>query len=128
MILNNFVKMAATAAAEKNAEEIVILDVSAVCSFAKTLVICQGRSGRQVQTIIKSIRDTLRENGCRPHHVEGEREGEWVLMDYIDFVVHIFVEDKRGFYRLERLWGDAAPVDLTDRAGGTSQASPSPAG
>ena len=113
MILNNFVKMAATAAADKNAEEIVILDVSKVCSFAKTLVICQGRSGRQVQTIIKSIRDTLRENGCRPHHVEGEREGEWVLMDYIDFVVHVFMEERREFYALEHLWGDAPRLKWT---------------
>lgn len=113
MILDNFVKMAVTAAADKNAEEIVILDVREVCSFTSTLVICQGRSGRQVQTITTAIRDTLRENGCRPHHVEGERRGEWVLMDYLDFVIHIFMEDRRKFYALEHLWGDAPRLAWT---------------
>lgn len=105
--------MAVSAAADKNADQIVILDVREVCSFANTLVICQGRSGRQVQTITKSIRDTLRENGCRPHHVEGERKGEWVLMDYMDFVIHIFMEERRQFYALEHLWGDAPRLEWT---------------
>lgn len=113
MILDNFVKMAVTAAADKKAEEIVILDVREVCSFTNTLVICQGRSGRQVQTITKAIRDTLRENGCRPHHVEGERKGEWILLDYLDFVIHVFVEERRQFYALEHLWGDAPRLEWT---------------
>jgi len=113
MILDNFVKMAVTAAAEKNAEEIVILDVREICTFAKTLVICQGRSSRQVKTITTAIRDSLRENGCRPHHLEGEREGEWILMDYLDFVIHVFVEERRQFYALEHLWGDAPRLEWT---------------
>lgn len=112
-MLDNLVKMAVETAADKNAEQIVILDVREVCSFANTLVICQGRSGRQVQTITKAIRDKLRENGCRPHHVEGEREGEWVLLDYLEFVIHVFVEERRQFYALEHLWGDAPRQEWT---------------
>lgn len=74
-------------------------------------MICHGSSDRQVLAIADEIEDRLkRELGCRPSHVEGRRTGEWVLMDYVDFVVHIFLEGKRQFYRLERLWGDAPEV------------------
>ena len=73
--------MAVNAAEEKLAEDIVVLDVRDICTFATTLIICHGNSSRQVKTISGAIRDLLRENGLRPHHVEGEREGEWVLMD-----------------------------------------------
>lgn len=105
--------MAVTAAEDKKAEDIVVLDVSEVCTFASTLVICHGNSHRQVQTIAGAIRDLLRENGLRPHHVEGEREGEWVLMDYLFFVVHVFVSERRQFYALEHLWGDAPRVEIS---------------
>lgn len=69
--------------------------------------------------IADAIEERLqRELQRRPSHIEGTRSGEWVLMDYVDFVVHIFVESKRRFYRLERLWGDAPTVDLAVRDGG----------
>jgi ribosome-associated protein len=68
-----------------------------------------------VVAIADSIEERLRrELQCRPSHVEGLRAGEWVLMDYVDFVVHVFVEERRQFYRLERLWGDAPSIDVTD--------------
>jgi ribosome-associated protein len=104
--------MAVTAAADKKAEEIVVLDVSEVCTFARNLIICHGNSTRQVKTIAGAIRDKLRENDLRPHHVEGERGGEWVLMDYLYFVVHIFVAERRQFYALEHLWGDVPRQDI----------------
>ena len=76
-------------------------------------VICHGTSDRQVGAITDTIEAKLRsELGLRPAHVEGRRQAEWVLMDYIDFVVHVFLEDKRGFYRIERLWGDALRLPL----------------
>ena len=96
-------------------------------------VICHGTSDRQVAAIAESIEERLvRELGVRPAHVEGRRHAEWVLMDYIDFVVHVFIEDKRAFYRIERLWGDAPSVSLPalERPAGPSAVSspPSPAG
>jgi ribosome-associated protein len=117
-ILDAHIKMAVTAAEDKKAEDIVVLDVSEVCTFSSTLVICHGNSSRQVQTIAGAIRDLLRENGLRPHHVEGERQGEWVLMDYLYFVVHIFSAERRQFYALEHLWGDAPRVDITSEETG----------
>jgi ribosome-associated protein len=76
-------------------------------------VICHGTSERQVLAIADSIEERLgRGLDVHPDHVEGRKLGEWVLMDYIDFVVHVFVEEKRGFYRLERLWGDAPRPEL----------------
>lgn len=76
-------------------------------------MICHGTSDRQVQAIAERVERLLREHKVRPAHVEGRRKGEWILMDYIDFVVHIFVEEKRQFYRIERLWGDARQVDVS---------------
>ena len=74
-------------------------------------MICHGSSDRQVQAIADGIEEALRKQcGIKPANVEGRASGDWILMDYIDFVVHVFVEEKRGFYRLERLWGDAADV------------------
>jgi ribosome-associated protein len=111
-ILDEFARKAVAAALEKKAEDVVALDVSEVCSFARTLIICHGNSHRQVRTISEAIRRKLREDGRRPHHVEGGKDRDWVLMDYLDFVVHIFVEERRRFYDLERLWGDAPRYDL----------------
>jgi ribosome-associated protein len=76
-------------------------------------VICHGSSERQTVAIAEAIEERLRtELGRRPSHVEGKRTGEWILMDYIDFVVHVFVEEKRGYYGLDRLWGDAPRMEL----------------
>ena len=81
--------------------------------FTDFFVICHGTSDRQVAAIADSIEERLnRELGLRPSHIEGRRQAEWVLMDYIDLVVHVFLEDKRSFYRIERLWGDAPRIPL----------------
>ena len=109
--LDKFAHKAIEAALTKKAEDVVALDVSEVCSFARTLIICHGNSHRQVQGISEAIRRDLREAGRRAHHVEGQKAGDWVLMDYLDFVVHIFLEEQRRFYALESLWGDAPRFD-----------------
>jgi len=90
----------------------VVLDLRGLSDITDYFVICHGSSERQTVAIADSIEERLsRVHALRPDHVEGRRVGDWVLMDYIDFVVHVFVEHKRAFYRLERLWGDAPRVD-----------------
>jgi ribosome-associated protein len=101
------------AALDKKAEDLVVLDLRKLSDVTDHFVICHGNSDRQVLAIADSIEERLRRGlGVRPAHVEGRRLAEWVLMDYIDFVVHVFVEERRNFYRIERLWGDAPRVDL----------------
>jgi len=103
------------AALDKQAEDLVVLDLRGLSDVTDYFIVCHGNSDRQVVAIARSIEEHLRrELQCRPSHVEGLRTGEWVLMDYVDFVVHVFVEDRRQFYRLERLWGDAPSIDLSD--------------
>lgn len=97
---------------EKNAEELVVLDLRGISDVTDYFIIGHGTSDRQVLAIADNVEERLREAGFKPAHVEGRRGGEWVLMDYIDFVVHVFVEGKRQFYRLERLWGDAPRIEL----------------
>jgi nicotinate (nicotinamide) nucleotide adenylyltransferase/ribosome silencing factor RsfS/YbeB/iojap len=103
------------AARDRKAEEIVALDLRGLSDVTDTFVICHGSSDRQVVAIAENIEMRLRkECGRKPAHIEGLRRGEWVLMDYIDFVVHVFLEEKRAFYRLDRLWGDAPSLPLPD--------------
>ncbi|MFQ5763542.1 MAG: ribosome silencing factor [Rhodospirillales bacterium] len=121
---------AITAAYDKQAENLVALDVSKLCSFTGFIVICHGNSTRHVDTIAETVRRTLKERGRRPHHVEGMARSEWVLMDYLDFVLHVFLAEKRQFYALEHLWGDARRLDLSRLPGAstpTSTAGGSPA-
>jgi ribosome-associated protein len=93
---------------------VVVLDLRGISDVTDWFVICHGTSDRQVRAIADAIEERLgRSLRSKPVHVEGRRTCEWVLMDYIDFVVHVFLEDKREFYRLERLWGDAPRVDVS---------------
>ena len=93
----------------------VVLDLRGLCHFTDYFVICHGSSARQALAIADAIEDRLFEE-CRrkPKHVEGRRVADWVLMDFIDVVVHVFVEEKREFYSLERLWGDAPRIEFDD--------------
>jgi ribosome-associated protein len=114
------------AARDKKAEDLVVLDLRGRSDVTDYFVICHGNSDRQVLAIVDSIEERLRsELGRRPSHVEGRRTADWVLMDYVDFLVHVFQDEKRQFYRLERLWGDAPVVELSDppaaRDAGTSR-------
>lgn len=107
--------LAASAAAEKKAEDIVVLDVADTLVITSYFVIATGRSDRQVRTIADEVEDAVRERaGVKPIGREGEREGRWVLLDFGEVVVHVFQPDEREFYRLEKLWGDAPRVPLPD--------------
>jgi ribosome-associated protein len=104
----------AEAALDKKAVDLVVLDVAALTSIADYLVICTGRSDRQVQAIAQAIDEHLRAHGHRPAAIEGMNRGQWVLMDYTDVIVHIFYKPVREFYDLERLWEHAPRVQLPE--------------
>lgn len=99
-------------AQEKKAMNVRALDVRKTASFTDYFLICSGTSDRQVTTIADHIEGTLRKDGIRPFVVEGFREGRWVLLDYADFVVHIFLDEVREFYKFDRLWGSASEIPV----------------
>jgi len=101
------------AAESKKAADIRVLDLTGITSFADFFVICTGANARQVQAIAESIQDALGRKGAKPSVVEGENRGDWVLIDYFDFVVHVFTPATREFYGLERLWGDAERIEVS---------------
>ena len=93
-------------AAEKLATDIVILDMRAVVGYTDYFVICSGRNPRQTGAIVDGIRERLKgDDRVLPQRVEGDRQGDWVLLDYLDVIVHVFTPEARAFYRLESLWG-----------------------
>ena len=102
---------------EKKSMGIVALDVRGLTSVADAFIVCSGRSNRQVSAISEHIRFALRAGGLRPLHVEGEKEGHWVLLDYGHVVIHVFYEPVRSFYDLESLWADAPRIDLEALSG-----------
>src|SRR5436190_18282732 len=110
----NQLSEAIEAAFDKKAQDAVVLELGDICSFTDYFLICTGTSTRQNQTIADHIEETLRKIGARPLHVEGRSEGEWILMDYVDFVVHIFSARAREFYDLERLWRAGKRHDARD--------------
>ena len=106
-----WVRLAATAAAGKTDDETLVLDVGDVLSITSWFVITSGRNSRQVKTIAEEIEQVVADRGGpRPLRVEGLDALQWVLIDYGDFVVHVFHEESRRFYNLERLWGDVPRV------------------
>lgn len=109
------VHAAAAAAAAKKAEQIVILDVSKQLVITDHFLICSGGSDRQVRSIADEVQKSLAtEQGIKPFRREGEREGRWVLLDYVDFVVHVFHREDREYYDLERLWSDAPRTEYEE--------------
>jgi ribosome-associated protein len=110
-------RVAATAAADKKGEDIVILDVGDILGIADVFVITHAPNTRQVRTIVEEIEKQLRERAdTRPRSVEGLDDASWVLLDYGDIVVHVFLTETRAFYGLERLWADAARVPVENVA------------
>ncbi len=101
------VDLAAEAAWEVKANNPIILDLRGICSFADHLLICSGDSDRQVRAIADHIGEALGKLHIRFHHQEGYAEAKWILLDYLDFIIHIFDEKTRRYYDLERLWADA---------------------
>ena len=103
------------AAEDKKAADLVVLDLRKATGFTDYFLICSGSNPRQIRAIADAVMDTLAaEGGARPH-LEGYDRSEWVLLDYFDFIVHIFAPDTRLFYDLERLWGNAERIDVDER-------------
>ena len=109
--LMDSLRTAAQAAADKKAFQIVGFMVSDLTSYTDSILFCSGASDRQVAAISQAVQRQLREAGRRPLHVEGERRADWVLLDYGEFVIHVFTEERRTYYGLEGLWGDAPKLD-----------------
>jgi ribosome-associated protein len=109
------VAAAVDAVQAKKAEGVVVLDLRKTGGFTDYFIICTGANTRQMTAIADSVRDTLRESlGERPAVAEGVDRSEWILLDYFNFVVHIFSRECRAFYGLERLWGNAEQYELPD--------------
>lgn len=107
MDLPEDVRRAATRALERKAEDVTVLDVRGLSTATDYFLIASGRSDVQVKAIAESVIEGAKADGNRPEHVEGMDQGRWVLIDYIDHVVHVFLPAVRTFYQLEGLWGDA---------------------
>jgi ribosome-associated protein len=119
--LDERVRLALHAAGEKKAHDLVVLDLREVASFTDYFVIASGTNVRQVQAVADEVQEQLRKQlGVKPARVEGYNTAEWVLLDYGDFIFHVFEEKSRRFYDLERLWRDAARVPFPEEpaAGG----------
>lgn len=106
------VRIAARAASEKKATDLVVLDLRKAASFTEYFLICTGASTRQVQAVSNAVEEILLKRGKRPLHIEGYSSAEWILLDYGDFIVHVFSAASRRFYDLERLWRDAPRVEV----------------
>ena len=106
------VRHAALVARDRMALDLVVLDVQGVSGVADFFLLCSGRSTTHIQTIADAIADGLRAEGVRPLHTEGVPDSGWVLLDYGSLLVHIFLEDTRAYYALERLWGDAPSLSI----------------
>ena len=110
------VEGAVRAAQGKKAFDVVVLDLRKTGGFTDYFVICSGRSGRQIQAIADAVKETLKtELGERPLLAEGIDKSEWILLDYFDFIVHVFSVECRAFYGLERLWGNAERHEFVEQ-------------
>jgi len=113
--LKQQITAAIQACLEKKAEELSILEMEKGSgAFTDYFVLCSGTNPRQVQAIADEVELRLKNAGLRPAHVEGYKQAEWVLLDYVDFVVHVFSEKARKFYDLERLWKSAKRLEPSD--------------
>ena len=110
------VSKAVRAALDKKAQDVVVLDLRGTPAFTDFFVLCSGLNPRQVKAIADAVEETLRTAEMRPAHVEGYDRAEWVLMDFFSFIVHVFTPQTRAFYGLERLWGDAERIDVSEPA------------
>ncbi len=112
----------AEAAEDRRAEDVAILDMRGLTTICDYFVICNGRSRLHVDAIAEEVDEQMSELGIEPRHIEGIPDSSWVILDYLDVVLHIFEPDARGFYNLEGLWGDAARVEVPAREqSGTQQ-------
>jgi ribosome-associated protein len=113
--LDKQVSEAITACRDKKAEEITLLQLEKDSgAFTDYFVVCSGTNPRQIQAISDEVEGRLEKAGLRPAHVEGYKQAEWVLLDYVDFVVHVFSEKARRYYDLERLWKSAKRMEAAE--------------
>jgi ribosome-associated protein len=106
------VQHALRAAEDKKATELVVLDLRKAAGFTDFFVIASGTNARQIRAIADSVMVALADEGVKPAHVEGYDRSDWVLLDYFDFIVHVFAPETRLFYGLERLWGNAERIEI----------------
>jgi ribosome-associated protein len=109
----DLVQRAAAILLDHKAVDVVVLSLKGVSDMTDFFVIASGTSDTHVRALGESVQDGLRKDGSAPHHAEGLTQGRWVLLDYVDFVVHLFHPSLRSFYQLERLWSDAEVVPVT---------------
>ncbi len=107
--------IAAQAAADKKATDVVLLDVSEQLVITDCFVIASASNERQVESIVDSVEEKLRAAGIKPVRREGAREGRWVLLDFVDVVVHVQHAEERSFYQLEKLWKDCPRIEFVDQ-------------
>jgi ribosome-associated protein len=107
------VERAVRAAEDKKAVDLVALDLRKAAGFTDYFLLCTGNNPRQIRAIADGVMEALSEDGVKPAHVEGYDRSEWILLDYFDFIVHIFAPETRTFYGLERLWGNADKLDVS---------------
>ena len=112
--LTGEIAKAVRAALDKKAQDIIVLDLRHTPAFTDFFLVCSGQNQRQVHAIADAIEESLKAARIRPSHIEGYDRAEWVLMDYFTFIVHIFTPQMREFYSLERLWGDAERIAVSD--------------
>jgi ribosome-associated protein len=101
------------AADDKQAKDLIVLDLRKAAGFTDYFVICSGANARQVRAIADAVIESLSAAGAKPAHIEGYDRSEWILLDYFDFIVHVFAPDTRAFYGLERLWGSAERIEAS---------------
>jgi ribosome-associated protein len=106
------VERAIQAAEDKQATDLIVLDLRKAAGFTDFFVIASGHNARQVRAIADAVLEALDASGAQPPHIEGYERSEWVLLDYFDFIVHVFAPETRLFYGLERLWGNAERIDV----------------
>lgn len=125
--LDRQVSEAISACRDKKAEEITLLQLEKGSgAFTDYFVVCSGSNPRQIQAISDAVEERLENAGLRPTHVEGYKQAEWVLLDYIDFVVHVFSEKARRYYDLERLWKSAKHIEASELVGAATRKRASP--
>jgi ribosome-associated protein len=108
------VGIAVSAAQDKKAEDILILALSAITAFTDYFIIMHGRSNRQLNALCDAIERSLRKERIKPLSIEGQKNAEWILMDYGSFIIHIFIKEKRDYYALERLWADVPRLEIAE--------------
>ena len=105
---------AVKALSDKKGRDLKVLDTAGQTTLAEYFIICSGTSNTQVRALAEAVEEALSKAGEEPHHIEGHRGGLWTLLDYSAVVIHVFTEEGREFYDLERLWSDAAAVDISE--------------